>query len=95
MQFSRKLLLLTSVLVFAPLVGISALQTNGQSRPNVFFDCNGRNCNDQYYRTEIDWVNWVRDREVADVHLIMTSLRTGAGGYEYRLDFLGHGLQDG
>ena len=29
------------------------------------------------------------------MHLIMTSLRTGAGGYEYRLDFLGHGLQDG
>ncbi len=95
MQPPQKLLVLTFALVFAPLVGASALQTNGQSRPNVFFDCDGRNCNDQYYRTEIDWVNWVRNREVADVHVIMTSLTTGSGGREYRLDFLGHGSQDG
>ena len=68
--------------------GAAAQEGNGYSRPNVFFDCDGRNCNDQYYRTEIDWVNWVRDQEVADVHVIMTSLTTGAGGREYRLDFL-------
>jgi hypothetical protein len=58
-------------------------------RPNIFFDCAGRNCNSSYYRTEIDWVNWVRDREVADIHIIMTSLPTGAGGREYQLDFIG------
>lgn len=60
-----------------------------QSRPNVFFDCAGARCNRQYYRTEIDWVNWVNDKEVADVHLIMTSQGTGAGGREYVLDFMG------
>ncbi len=65
---------------------------NGSSdRPNVFFDCDGRNCNDDYYRTEIAWVNWVRDRKDADVHLIMTSQTTGAGGREYQLDFIGVG----
>jgi hypothetical protein len=89
------LLLLISVLVMAPLAGVVAQESSGQSRPNVFFDCDGRNCNNEYYRTEIDWVNWVRDREVADVHLIMTSTNTGAGGREYRLDFLGHGAQEG
>ena len=95
MRLSHKLLLLPFALVFAPIVGAVAQESNGYSRPNVFFDCDGRNCNDQYYRTEIDWVNWVRDREVADVHVIMTSLTTGTGGREYRLDFLGHGSQDG
>ena len=95
MRPPRTLLLLISVLVLAPLAGVAAQESNGQSRPNVFFDCDGRNCNNEYYRTEIDWVNWVRDREDADVHLIMTSTNTGSGGREYRLDFLGHGAQDG
>lgn len=60
-----------------------------QSRPNVFFDCNGPRCNREYYRTEIGWVNWVNDRNVADVHVIMTSQGTGAGGREYLMDFIG------
>ena len=62
---------------------------NGPDRPNVFFDCDGPNCRFEYYRTEIDWVNWVRDGADADVHVIMTSSSTGAGGREYLLDFMG------
>lgn len=62
---------------------------SAQTRPRVFFDCDGRDCNSEYYRTEIDWVDWVNDRQVADVHLIMTSITTGAGGREYQLDFIG------
>ena len=78
------------VFAFSLLAGAlpAAAQQNG-SLPNVFFDCEGRNCNSQYYRTEINWVNWVNDRQVADVHVIMSSLTTGGGGREYQLDFLG------
>ena len=64
------------------------------SRPRVFFDCNGPSCDRQYYRTEINWVNWVNDREVADVHVIMGSLSTGGGGREYQLDFLDAHLEE-
>ncbi len=60
-----------------------------ESRPNVFFDCDGRDCNSTYYRTEIDWVNWVNDQAVSDLHLIMASTTTGAGGREYQFDFIG------
>lgn len=60
-------------------------------RPSVFFDCSGWRCNLNYFRTELPWVNWVRLREGADVHLIMTSQPTGAGGREYQLDFIGAG----
>ncbi len=60
-----------------------------QSRPNVFLDCREARCNYEYYRTEVDWVNWVRDRQVADVHVIMTAQGTGAGGREYLFDFIG------
>ena len=56
---------------------VSAQQVEGEvpdPRPNVFFDCDGRDCNSEYYRTEITWVIWVRDRVVADDHVIMTSV---------------------
>lgn len=71
---------------------MDAVPLHGQDsadRPSIFFDCDGRDCNSQYYRTEIGWVDWVNDQEVADVHLIMASTTTGAGGREYQLDFLG------
>lgn len=41
------------------------------------------------FRTEIDFVSWVRDRTLAQVHLIMTSERTGSGGFQYHFDFVG------
>ena len=37
-------------------VPLSAQQAEGEatdSRPNVFFDCDGRDCNSEYYRTEV------------------------------------------
>jgi len=83
MPFKSLLLALLGILLVA-------MPSAGQSsRPNVFFDCDGRNCNSQYYRTEIGWVNWVNDQAVSDVHVIMASSGTGAGGREYQLDFIG------
>ena len=68
-----------------------AAAQNGNGRPNVFFDCSGPRCDSRYYRTEITWVNWVNDKEDSNVHLIMTSQRTGADGREYVFHFLGVG----
>ena len=59
--------------------------------PRVFFDCRGPRCNGTYYRTEIDWVAWVRDQRDAHVHVIVTSQQTGVGGREFILDFIGNG----
>ncbi len=59
--------------------------------PRVFFDCRGPRCDSRYYRTEIGWVAWVRDRQDAHVHVIMTSQGTGVGGREFILDFIGNG----
>ncbi len=59
--------------------------------PRVFFDCRGRECDRTYYRTEIDWVAWVRNQQDANVHVIMTTQTTGVGGREYLLDFIGRG----
>jgi hypothetical protein len=75
---------LATLLILLP----SPVDAQDLQRPRVFFDCNGPSCDREYYRTEITWVNWVNDREVADVHVIMGSLGTGGGGREYQLDFL-------
>ncbi len=63
----------------------------------VFLDCNTF-CDFDNLRREITYVNWVRDRADADVHLIVTSQTTGGGGRAYDLRFLGlnafNGLDD-
>ncbi len=78
-----------AVVALGTVAGMWSDAHSQQSRPNVFLDCREARCNYEYYRTEIDWVNWVRDRQVADVHVIMTAQGTGAGGREYLLDFIG------
>ncbi|UCG88536.1 MAG: hypothetical protein JSW71_08350 [Gemmatimonadota bacterium] len=55
----------------------------------VFLDCNAPNCDFDHFRREITWVNWVRDRQDSDIHLLVTSQRTGGGGWHYTLDYLG------
>jgi len=61
----------------------------------VFLDCNAPNCDFDHFRREIPWVNWVRDREAADVHLLVTAEPTGGGGWFYTLDYLGGNGFDG
>jgi hypothetical protein len=53
----------------------------------VFLDCD--RCDFNYLRTEITFVNYVRDRKQAEVHVLVTTLRTGAGGTEYTIKFIG------
>lgn len=54
----------------------------------VYLDCRA-SCDGSLIRTEITYVNWVRDREVADVHVLLTSQRSGAGGEQFTAAFLG------
>lgn len=54
----------------------------------VYLDCDD-GCDTQYIRTEIAFVNWVRDRTVADVHVLVTSQDAGGGGDAFTLAFIG------
>lgn len=60
-----------------------------QKAPKVFIDC--EHCDIDYVRTEIPFVNYVRDRKEADVHVLITTQSTGSGGTEYTLTFIGQG----
>ena len=57
--------------------------------PRVFLD--GERLDLSYIKTEIQFVNYVRDRKEADVHVLITELGTGSGGREYTLAFIGLG----
>ncbi|MCH2448944.1 MAG: hypothetical protein MK198_02240 [Gracilimonas sp.] len=55
----------------------------------VFLDCNS--CNNSYIRDEVQFVNFVRDKEDAHVHLLITRERTGAGT-EFKIQVIGRGI---
>jgi hypothetical protein len=55
----------------------------------VFIDCSNTWCDSDYLRTELPLIDHVRDREEADLHILITSQSTGAGGQEYTLAFIG------
>ena len=69
--------------------GASAQQTSIDRSLRVFLDCGP--CDDDYVRTETRWVEFVRDRTAADVHVLVTSIGTGAGGSEYTIELAGIG----
>ena len=48
----------------------------------VFIDCQSVSCDYEYFRTEIAFVDHVRDRKDADVHVLITGQTTGSGGQE-------------
>ena len=58
-----------------------------EKAPNVFLDC--------YYfdidhiKQEVSYINYVRDRKDADVHVMVTRERAGNGGLRYSLFMLG------
>jgi hypothetical protein len=64
-----------------------------QKAPKVYIDC--QRCDQDYIRTEIPFVNYVRDRKEADVHVLITTQSTGSGGTEYTLAFIGQGAYAG
>ncbi|MFC2161992.1 hypothetical protein ACFLRX_10120, partial [Acidobacteriota bacterium] len=67
---------------------VEIIQEDMNGAPKVFLDC-GRACDKNYIRTEISFVNYVRDRKDADVHVLVTTQGTGSGGQEYTMNFMG------
>ncbi|MGH9173199.1 MAG: hypothetical protein ACRD1H_02510, partial [Vicinamibacterales bacterium] len=61
------------------------------SRLKAFLDCSTSECYDDYLREAIDFVEYVRDRTDADVHILITSAETSARGLEYTIAFIGQG----
>jgi len=59
----------------------------------VFLDCN--DCDIEYVRQNVEFVDYVRDRAVADLHVMVTTQQTGGGGNAWTVKFIGLGPRQG
>src|SRR5215510_5089620 len=86
---------LSGLAVVALAVAFPLAIAHAQERPgrliNVYLDCQDGGCDFDFLRQEITMVSWVRDRTVADVHVLVTRQQTGAGGSQFNIAFLGLG----
>jgi hypothetical protein len=55
--------------------------------PLVFIDC--RRCDQAHIRTEVQFVNFVREASDAQIHVLITDQPTAGGGQLYTLAFIG------
>jgi hypothetical protein len=91
----RKLFILNLFLV------VAFIETSSQKtypdRLKVFIDCHS-GCDMTFIRSEINIVDFLLDRQAADVHVLITDQNTGSGGDEYMMIFFGQhqftGLKD-
>lgn len=93
--------------VTAFLVAFGAVATplaaqEGQRAPeeqtiSVYLDCQTYyGCQDfDFFRRQIGYVDWVRDRQDADVHVLVSSQATGGGGQRFDMSFIGGKAFDG
>ncbi len=79
-----------SYLLFFTLLWATLLTAQGtrNGAPHIFLDCQW-GCDQQYLKTELTYVNFVRDRADADVFIQQSGLANGSGGAQYSLFFFG------
>jgi hypothetical protein len=82
-----------AVLMCAADAAAGPLPPQAAPQVRVFLDCEG--CFADFLRTEVTFVDYVRDRSQADVHVLVTSTETGGGGREYTAAFMGAGTYQG
>ncbi len=86
MQIYRKVTLF--VLFFVLCVNVFSQEENLRSKSiSIYIDCN--NCDLDYIRKEVPFINYVREPKEADLHVLVTSQTTGAGGEKISLYFIG------
>ena len=65
---------------------------SSESKINVYLDCQ-TNCFTTYLRQEIQYINYVRDRQDADIYVLATRQNASAGAREIQLIFLYEGFE--
>lgn len=86
---------LAAAFIAVTLAGVSPAPARAQdaaAQPpppiKLFLDCQWE-CDMEFTRTEIPWVDHVRDRADADVHVLVTTRTTAANASEFTLTFIG------
>ncbi len=93
MPYLRFTLFVLSLVVPYALVGQTApqqadtLDALKRDALKVYLDC--PSCDKDYIRTEITYINYVRERKEAQVHILVTIQSTASRGREYTFAFIG------
>jgi|AntRauTorckE6833_2_1112554.scaffolds.fasta_scaffold00035_43 hypothetical protein len=74
-------------------VAAQEVEMGTPTRLALFLDCDF--CDETFIRQEMSYLDHVRDREVADVHVLVTREGTGSGGEAQIIDVIGLGIFDG
>ena len=93
-QVCRAAASMTLLVTMTSVTLLLAQEPNQTERIRVFLDCQPSGCDFDLVRREITWVDWVRNREDADVHLLVVSAETGAGAM-FDIRFIGRGDFEG
>lgn len=96
LQYNKKFFYL---LQFVVILGLLPIRVSGQETPplpdpdtmklKLYLDC--RDCDFAFFRRNIAFVDFVRDPDLSDVHLLVTEQRTASNGRSYGLNFIGSG----
>jgi hypothetical protein len=86
-----KQLLLILLLLFTGILCAQEYHSNEFLR--VFMDCD--DCDMNRLREEVKFIHYVRDRELADVHVFVDEMGTGGGGVTYSIAYIGKGAFEG
>lgn len=87
---------LTALLWFCAAAGPAAAQEvemGTRTRLALFLDCDF--CDETFIRQEMPYLDHVRDREVGNVHVLVTRESTGSGGEVQTFDVIGLGIFEG
>jgi hypothetical protein len=79
---------LTAAVLLLATATAARAQDPGSAPLRVFVDCNFY-CDMDFLRTEIGWVDYMRDRADAQVHILGTAQPTSGGGRRHTLEFIG------
>jgi hypothetical protein len=86
--YSTVQFLLLMMMLFAPREMVAQDQDEVKSKLKVFLDCRAR-CDFNYIRSEINIVDYLINKDDADVHILINNQITGNGGGKTELIFYG------
>lgn len=78
-----------SFLLLLILLFVDAHGQNKTQKLKVFIDCKDTPCDNNFIRTEITLIDFVLNRLAADVHVLITSAKSGNGGNRIQYTFFG------
>ncbi|MCK7519992.1 MAG: elongation factor P maturation arginine rhamnosyltransferase EarP [Ignavibacteriales bacterium] len=86
----KKIIVRLLMLFFLAQISASGYgQETGQKPEAVSFFLDCWACDFNFVRQELPFVAFVRDPQLADVHILVTQAHTGSGRHKYFLNFIG------